>query len=58
MEYLISDLYAVASDDEADVLDDLRKRAGHTWSCEECNWTNVADENECPNCGAPRLKEN
>jgi len=49
-------MYQVAEDWEADVLDQLRRRAGVTWEC-DCpgGWTNLATETNCAKCGKPRL---
>lgn len=47
----LDQMYRVAEDWEADVLDALRRRAGITWECEGC-WTNTADTATCDQCGA------
>lgn len=49
----IDAMYRVAEDWEADVLDQLRRRAGITWEHTGC-WTNYADVNECERCGRSR----
>lgn len=52
----VDDLYVVATDAEADVLDELRVRAGHLWRCAECRYlNNLLDEDRgdaCEGCGA------
>jgi hypothetical protein len=58
-ETTINELYSVANDHEATVLDKLRRRAGQTWECygtpeKRCRWTNVAAWDTCDNCGAPK----
>jgi hypothetical protein len=53
-------MYEVATDDEAVVLDDLRRRAGITWecTCQPGGWTNAvgpaASVDFCDRCGARR----
>jgi hypothetical protein len=53
----IERLYEVADDSEADVLDALRIRAGITWDCEPCRWTNVGDNCELCNASRPETTE-
>jgi hypothetical protein len=55
----ILDLYEVASDHEKDVLDELRHKAGHVWTCRGPHpegqpdaWTNDAGE-ACDICHRP-----
>ena len=55
----IESLYDVATDHEADVLDELRRRAGFIWEC--CGpdglapcWTNQRAATTCERCGTPR----
>ena|SRR5947209_2005185 len=56
----IGELYQLASDGEAAMLDQLRRRAGQTWDCygddpdelKVC-WTN-GRPGHCENCGRPR----
>jgi len=43
-------LYQVASDYQADVLDELRRKAGQIWDHIGC-WTNVSTETVCGKCG-------
>ena len=54
----VDELYEVAEDWEADVLDALRRRAGLVWECEgdgqrPC-WTNLATATACEHCGRAR----
>lgn len=49
-------MFQVAEDWEADVLSDLRRRAGITWQC-ECGYSNMADESTCDGCGLTRGDE-
>lgn len=44
-------LYSIASDYEASVLDDLRERAGQTWTCRVCPWTMPGEDKTCEQCG-------
>ncbi len=53
MNFDVSDLYEVADDNEARILDNLRVRAGHTWEC-VCRWIMPADRMICENCGERR----
>jgi len=50
----ITQLYNVATDAEASMLDDLRIRAGWIWRCPECDWFNKADFAFCDNCSTKR----
>ena len=50
----IDQLYEVADNDEKDVLDSLRLRAGLTWQCAPCGWINDPLLNKCENCAAPK----
>ena len=50
----IARLYDVAEDHEAQMLDELRERAGITWEHEGC-WTNLAEATTCDRCGATRV---
>lgn len=54
---ITGELYAVADDHEADVLDSLRRRAGMVWDCLGCRWCNVASDDTCEQCGAVREQE-
>lgn len=47
----IAELYEAADDHETDVLDRLRRKAGHIWEHIGC-WTNGSDDQECQRCGA------
>ena len=57
----VTEMYRVADDYEAGVLDQLRERAGITWECygpepysiAPC-WTNRRDDAVCDQCGTPR----
>jgi len=49
-------LYKFASDGEATMLDDLRRRAGITWEHVGC-WTNLATSASCERCGALRAND-
>lgn len=54
-EQVISDidkLYLVADDNECDVLDRLKEKAGLTWEhrSDNCRWTNLKGE-DCDHCG-------
>ena len=57
----VDEMYRVADDYEAQVLDELRVRAGLTWECYgpepdsiySC-WTNGRDDAVCDQCGNPR----
>jgi hypothetical protein len=51
----IEQLYAVASDAQAAVLDELRLRAGHVWEHRGC-WTNPAAAAFCQCCGRARAE--
>jgi len=55
-EQVIADLYDVADDSEADVLEALRVKAGHLWKCrvDDCNWVNPRDEPKCDGCGSAK----
>ena len=56
----IDRLYQVAEDWEADVLDQLRRRAGLTWECTGdkpdgfSHWTNLSTDDVCGLCGRRR----
>jgi hypothetical protein len=55
MDDQLTQLYNVAGDGEAAMLDDLRRRAGQTWEHIGC-WTNTTDDDACENCGKPRAE--
>lgn len=48
-------LYDAANDHEAAMLDDLRDRAGITWTCPASPWTNPKGET-CDDCGRTEAK--
>ncbi len=48
-------LYKFASDGEAEMLDDLRRRAGITWEHVGCS-TNLYGSNSCERCGELRVE--
>src|ERR1700694_1934354 len=54
----LSALYAVASDGEAGVLDNLAHRAGAVWTCAFCRWHNVAAALACEECGRTHADTN
>lgn len=49
----LAEMYAIADDDEVDVLDDLRLRAGLIWTCPK-GWRNPRDADVCECCDARR----
>jgi hypothetical protein len=57
-EELLWELYAIADDGEAQMLDALRDRAGQTWECRDeqgdSHWTNLRQDKVCDRCGQPR----
>jgi len=58
----IDDLYRAATDWQKDILDELRRKAGHIWECyspdgEHSCWTNTADDIVCEQCGTPRRED-
>jgi len=60
----VDELFQVADDREADMLDSLRERAGQVWVCtakrgpdHECRWRNLTSWDTCDGCGAPRPTE-
>lgn len=55
LKLTIAELYAVATEAEAAVLDALRERAGHTWRC-KCGVRNLASADECEVCGHAAAK--
>jgi len=50
----ITDLYTVADDDEADIIERLAIKAGHRWQC-SCGWVSYIASARCEGqCGLPR----
>lgn len=47
----LQDLYAIATDHEADVLSDLQLRAGWLWKCPACSYNNESGTFDCEGCG-------
>lgn len=52
----IARMYKVANDYEADLLDELRERAGILWVC-RCLWRNHESEARCGGCGSGKRPE-
>ncbi len=51
MNFLLNNLFAVASESEANMLDDLLIRAGIWWRCPDCQAFNTTEHACCEDCG-------
>lgn len=54
---LITAMLDVATDTEANALDDLLVRCGYWWQCETCKAYNVVTSALCEDCGRERFPE-
>jgi hypothetical protein len=50
-------LLTFATDDELDVLEALRIRAGVLWKCRSCNWVTPSHRAVCEGCGRQRRRD-
>lgn len=53
---VLTRLQNVATDEEADTIEDLACRAGIWWKCkaEGCHWVNPGERDRCEECMAAR----
>lgn len=53
-ENVLARLYEAADDGEMETLDRLREKAGLTWTCPNCRWFNIEENDICEECGTPK----